>query len=92
MRAGKRSLARPAEGRRRKEETKGKRIKKREKERKNEKEKKKERKKRKRRGKWEKEKRKELGKILEKFRGNSREIWGKGEKGFCGVFRFWASV
>jgi hypothetical protein len=33
-----------------------------------------------------KRKRKELGKILEKFRGIFREIWGKGEKGFCGVF------
>jgi hypothetical protein len=39
-----------------------------------------------------KRKRKELGKILEKFRGISREIWGKGEKGFCGGFRFWASA
>jgi hypothetical protein len=49
-------------------------------------------KKSKKKGKREKEeemgkrKRKELGKILEKFRGIFREIWGKGEKGFCGVF------
>jgi hypothetical protein len=39
-----------------------------------------------------KRKRKELGKILEKFRGIFREIWRKGEKGFCGVFRFGASA
>jgi hypothetical protein len=55
---------------------------------KGEKRKKKEKKKRK----MGKIKRKELGKILEKFKGIFREIWAKGEKGFCGGFRFWVSA
>jgi hypothetical protein len=79
--------------RRKKKEGENERKEKKEKRKRKEKEKEKKRKeKEKKKRKMGKIKRKELGKILEKFRGIFREIWGKGEKGFCGGFRFWVSA
>jgi hypothetical protein len=39
-----------------------------------------------------KRKRKELGKILEKFRGISREIRKGNEEGFCGFFSGFSQI